>query len=304
MSNIKFTGIMPALISPLDENGNIIKESVKPIMDYMLDQGVDGFYITGSTGEGPAMTEENNKDMIKAALDAARQRKTLKGNDVSIIVHVGAPNPYQAFRMAKYAEDAGADCIASLAPNFVGGHNAAEMTDYYTRLAGCVEIPVMVYATGLLGNIDVKEFISNLMKIDNVIGTKCTIRDYYHMGRLKQINNGDINVINGPDETLVCGLTMGADGGIGSTYNVLADRFVRLYEKFRSGDVAGATAEQVAINDIIGAMLKFPNHSNVLKTILKLKGFNAGQGVYPIKAMDADSTKKLAEYLKAAGYEI
>lgn len=304
MSNIKFTGVMPALITPLDGNGNVIKESVAPIMNYLLDQGVDGFYVTGSTGEGPAMSEAARQDMIKAAMDAARARKTTKGNDVNIIVHVGAPDPFEAFRLAKYAEDAGADAVSSLAPNFISGHNADEMTIYYTQLAASTNLPVLVYATPLLGGVDVKTFIENLMKVDNVIGAKCTIRDYYHMGRLKQINNGDINIINGPDETLVCGLTMGADGGIGSTYNALADRFVKLYETYRAGDVVGAKNIQLGINDVICAMLKFPNHPNVLKTILKLKGFNAGVGAYPVQAMTDDQTKRLVAELKAAGYEI
>jgi len=304
MSNIKFTGIMPALVSPLDAQGNIIKAGVREIMEYELNMGVDGFYVTGSTGEGPAMTEENCKDMVETAIDYARSRKTLSGNNVNIIVHVASADPYRAFRLAKHAEDAGADAIASLPCNFVEGHSFNELLDYYTRLANCVKLPFLVYSTPALGNVDVKAFIQELMKVDNVIGTKCTIRDYYHMGRLKQINNGDINVLNGPDETLVCGLTMGADGGIGSTYNVLGDRFVKLYNLFKAGKIAEATAEQVKINDIITAMLKFPCHSNVLKTILKAKGLNAGQSVYPVKAMGDEQTKALLAELKKAGYEI
>jgi len=303
MSNVKFKGIIPALITPLDEHGNVLKKSVKPIMDYMLDNGVDGFYVTGSTGEGPSLTEEASKDMVEAAVEAANSRKTLKGEKVQIIVHVASADCYRSFRLAKHAQDVGADGIASLAPNFVFKHNAEMMTQYYTDLAKCVDLPVLVYSTPLLGDIDVKEFIGNLMKVDNIVGTKCTIRDYYQMGRLKTINNGDINLINGPDETLLCGLTMGADGGIGSTYNVMSDRYVKIFDLFHQGKIEEARAIQLATNNVTCEMLKYPHHMALVKALLKLKGFDAGYPTYPGRAMTSEEFDQVLNKMKLAGYE-
>ncbi len=70
----------------------------------------------------------------------------------------------------------------------------------------------------------------NDLLIPNVIGAKYTLSDYYVFRKLKEINGGDINMLNGPDETLICGLMMGADGGIGATYNIMSNKYCDIYK--------------------------------------------------------------------------
>ena len=292
MKNIQFTGIRSAILTPLNADSTVKREAVKPLVDFTLDRGVKGFYVSGSTGEGPVLNQEARKAIVD-------------GKTPDVIVHVAAPYTPDAFDLAKFAKDAGADCISSLAPNFYGAaHTKDEVLDYYKRLADVTDLPLLVYATPILTNSikDLKGFFEEAMKIDRVIGLKYTIRDYYNLSMLKQINGGDINIINGPDETLLGGLAMGADGGIGSTYNFCPELFVNIWNKFNAGDIEGARKDQSLINSIITTFIKSRGgYLTACKAALRIYGIDVGQCAYPCVRYDDSEVKSLKERLEAAG---
>ena len=135
--------------------------------------------------------------------------------------------------------------------------------DYYTRLAGETNLPLLMYATQKTVALDVNGIIDRLLAVPNIVGAKDTRANYYKMWQLKQLNGGDVNVINGPDETLICGLMMGADGGIGSTYNVMPRWFSELFKAFRAGKIDEARAIQTKINYGIQALLRLGRGNTV-----------------------------------------
>ena len=147
--------------------------------------------------------------------------------------------------------------------------------------------------------------MSRLIEIPNVIGVKFTIRDYFDLRKTKEVNGGDINLINGPDETLLCGLVMGADGGIGTTYNVMPEWFVKLYDAYRRGNLATAQAYQYKINHVIDALIRHSQFGAIraTKAALQLKGFDVGDACYPAKAFDADMMAALKKELCELGIE-
>ena len=110
MSKIKFTGIMPALLTPLDKDGKVIKSAVKDMVDYMIAANVDGFYAVGGTGEGVLLTLEQRKMMAQAAIEAAAGR-------AKVIVHTGAINCDEVMELTRFATAAGADGISSVPPS-------------------------------------------------------------------------------------------------------------------------------------------------------------------------------------------
>lgn len=298
MNKIVFSGIMPALLTPFDREGRIKRETVKKLVDWQLSAGAVGFYVCGGTGEGVMLSTKQRMEMLECVLEANAGRG-------KIIVHTGAINPDDAFELTRHATRVGADGVSSVPPDFYFSYSAAEIIDFYTRLAGNTTLPLLAYATGKTASLDMYGITSELMKLDNVIGVKDTRANYYQMWRLKQINGGNINVINGPDESLICGLTMGADGGIGSTYNVMPEKYVELYRRFRAGDLNGALEMQSEINRIIGVLLKHSG-GNVIRTVkcsLELSGWDMGLAAYPASALsDAEKAAFKADMI-AAGYK-
>lgn len=295
MENIRFRGIMPAMLTPFDENGKIKKQVVESVMDYHYACGVKGFYINGSTGEGPSLSLRTRLEMSETVAAANRGRGV-------IIEHVGAPCYADAVELTRHADQMGVDAISSLAPNFYFSFTDDELVDYYRSIASYTDKPLIVYVTAHIHS-DVVALTERLMAIPNVIGLKYTLPDYFLMRRLCEVNGGDINIINGPDEMLICGLIMGAHGGIGSTYNVMPEWFVQLYDAAAAGDWDSARELQYRINRVIAVLLRFSENGAVkgVKATMRLKGFDIGDAVYPSRQYAPEEMDALKRELSALG---
>ncbi len=293
--NKLFDGIMPAMITPIDRNGNLLESSARAIMKSELDAGVQGFYVNGATGEGLFLGEDTRRRMAEAAVEVCKGRG-------KVINHVGAVDTQMAIRLARHAREIGCDAVSSLVPNYVTTYTVDQILDYYKRIADESGLPVLVYCTGLVGS-NPYEFMRRVMEVPGLIGCKYTMTDYYSMHRITELNGGDINVINGPDEMLILGLTMGADGGIGSTYNLMPDRFLKLFRAFRAGDFETARQTQFSINKVITVLL---NHGCIgaIKQVFNLRGMEAGSVAYPGKVFDKAESDALVKDLKEAGFEV
>ncbi len=294
MSNIKFTGIMPAIVTPFDENQKLKEKAVREMMDWHFDNGSAGFYICGAMGEGLPLPKETRMNMAEAAVENA------KGKGV-IIDHIGAANMNDTLELVRHATKAGVDALSSLPPSHFYAYDADEFYGYYKMIADNTDLPVLVYAKGVFA--DLLGLIERVMEIPNVIGAKYTLADYYTFRQLKELNGGDINMLNGPDETLMCGLMMGADGGIGGTYNIMSDKYVKIYDAFKAGDIKAAQEAQYKVNHIIKIMLKYGVVRSG-KAVLRMKGFDAGYPVLPQRKLTDAELSSLKSEMTAAGLEI
>ena len=290
-----FKGIMPALVTPIDKNGTFKSEVAESLLKWEISKGVHGFYINGATGEGLFLSEDVRKELAETSIGICKGK-------VKVINHVGAVDTMSAIRLAKHAGEIGCDAISSLVPNYLTTYTTDQVLDYYKRISDASGLPVLVYCKGNVGTTPY-EFMKRVMNVNGLIGCKYTMFDYYSMHRITELNGGDINVINGPDEMLICGLTMGADGGIGSTYNIMGDWFVDLYNKYRSGDFEGAREVQFRINKVIAVILKY-NCIPALKAALTLQGFNIGDVAYPGKVFSAEELEQFRKEMAEAGYSI
>ena len=289
MSNILIKGILPAMITPLSKSGEVLENSIELNMNKNYSAGAAGFYICGSTGEGPVLTAEKRMKTAEAVMRFNSGRG-------KIINHVGASSPEEAFCLARHAEKIGCDAVSSVVPNFYYKYNDDEIIEYYKRLADEAKLPVIAYAQSLYTG-DITALMKKLIKIDGVIGVKFTLTDFYAMHRIKELNSGDINVINGPDEMLICGLSMGADAGIGSTYNIMCGEYVKLFNAFGEGDINTARSQQYKINKIITILIKYGVIRSI-KYILTLQGIESGSSVFPGAELSGEEKKALENELR------
>ena len=274
--NILFHGILPALVSPVTDEGDILVKETEKLVRWQLSQGVNGFYICGSTGEGLLLKKETRKKLLEVVLDAVEGK-------VPVITHVGAIDLPTTLELAVHAKHTGAAAVSSIPPIYFQ-YGEKEVIDYYKEVAAAAEIPLVMYGVGLANTKLTVSLVEELMKVENIIGIKWTYPDYYSMGLLKNINDGNINVINGPDEMLICGLAIGADAGIGTTYNVMPGLFVRLYDTYRNGQVEEAKALQQTINRVITVLIKY-QAITATKELLCHMGFAVGQCTKPLRRL-------------------
>lgn len=284
-NNVLFKGIMPALVSPVDENGKVKEKELRDILRWESSFGVHGFYLCGSTGEGFHLTNEARKKILDITLEEV-------GGKLSVICNTGAVRLEDTLELTKYAHDAGADAVSAVPPIYYL-YGEKEVFDYYKTIADTAEgTPFLVYSYG--SKIVSYETVKQYLTIDNIIGLKWTNPDYYTMLKIKMLNGGNVNVINGPDETLICGLAAGADGGIGTTYNVMPGAFVELYNSFRSGNIEHAIKCQHAITSVINIMI---DHHAITSTkaILTGLGFDVGQCTKPLRQFDDAEIKQIMD---------
>mgnify|MGYP002767571257 CR=1 FL=1 len=272
--NVKFTGVMSAFVSCIDENENVNEQAMRKLMQWHLKEGLSGFYLTGGTGEGPVLQKETRMEIAEIARDEVK-------NGASLIAHVGAIDLTTAVELARHAGQIGLDAISSVPPFFFE-YGEREIADYYKALSDASGLPILMYASPMSGIEITWDMVDRLMDVPNMIGLKWTSYDYFTMHRIKELRGGNINVINGPDECLLCGLAMGADGGIGATYNVMPRLFSQIYNSFRAGDLDTARAVQYKANKLIAILLKFGVVCGV-KDILTMLGYDCGYQVYPQK---------------------
>lgn len=288
MNNIKFKGIYPAIFSVYDKNYNVLNGTINKMVNYQLENGVKGFYVGGNTGECTVLPVKTRIQMLESVIAANNGRG-------KIFCHVGSIRLEDAIALTKHAESLNVDAISSLPPAISGFYNEAETLEYYKIISKLTTKPVFAYVTPALTS-NIKKFVENIMEIDNVIGVKVSISNYFTIQQIKQINNGNINMFNGPDETLVCGLAVGADGGIGTTYNFLPKLICSIYDNFMSGNIAVAMEKQAQLNKIINVAIG--NNMAYWKAIMTVMSYDMGHTIEPAKLVTAEELKILEQKLK------
>jgi len=295
MNNVKFKGIIPALISPLNEDGTVREKVLRKLINWHLEKGCNGFYICGATGEGVVMKPEARKVMAEITVDA------VKGKGF-VIDHIGAIDFRTAMDLARHASDTGVDAISSLPPFFYK-YEQKEIIQYYQALSDSSDVPILMYSLSLIGDsISKFEIVERIMKIKNIIGLKWTNYNFFEMGKIKSINDGNINVFVGNDEMLLAGLVMRADGGIGLSYNVMPKIYIELYRSFISGDIKRAQDAQFKANKVIDIMLRY-NAFTAVKDILEMIGFTVGYYTFPIKRFTKLEQESFRDELKKINFE-
>lgn len=294
-SNIKFTGVMPALITPLTADEQVNVPVLHQLIDSLLAQGADGFYIGGATGEGIALRQDVREVLAAESIKAIASRKPA-------IIHIASADFSEAVALARQAEACGADCVSAIPPMFYS-YDEDEVYNYYKALADAVSIPLLVYYNPAAGFNMRADFAARLFTIDNVTAIKWTSSDYYGMLRLKDLTHGEMNIINGPDEMLLMGLGAGADGGIGSTYNVILPLIKAVYENFRTGKIVEAQLSQTKADRIIAVLIKYKVIPSI-KAVLEGQGIPVGNPVFPMKRYSEAEKARLYADLRAVGMKI
>lgn len=243
--------LLPAMVTPLTPTRDLDLSSAERLVERLLSAGVGGFYVTGSTGEGIYLDPTLRREMAELVIGLTRGRAT-------VIVHVGAIQGSLAFDLAEHAGRIGADAVASIPP-FAGGYCWEEVYAYYDELAQLSYVPVVAYhIPGLTGHQFSAEQLGQLLAIPNVAGLKFTDLNLYTMERLsRRMAPGQV-LYNGMDEILSLGMQVGAHGGIGTTYNFLAQHFVQIYRACRAGRFADAVQVQHQVNDALERWHRFP----------------------------------------------
>lgn len=262
----QITGVIAAMITLFDENENVDVKRTENLVDFLLDQGIDGFYLTGSTGEGFLMNADERKLVVETVIKRVAGRKP-------VVVHVGDIGTKKSIDLAKHAYATGADAVSSVPP-FYWKFSENDIYNYYKDLSESTPLPMIVYnipLAGLMGT----DLILRLSKLENVKSLKFTGKDHDQLSHLKEVLGKDFIIYSGCDEMAFSGLAAGADGLIGSFYNVMPELFIKMFHAAQANDMITATRMQRIGTEIILASIKY-DYLALMRNMLAWQGIDAG----------------------------
>ena len=287
----KFKGIFTALLTPFNRNGAVNEKELEKLVKFNIEKGVRGFYVCGSTAEAFLMSKEERMQVMEIVRGSAK--------DSTLIAQIGSLNEGEAREMGKYANALGYHAVSSVAP-FYYKFSFEEIRNYYFRLADASGLPMLVYHIPTLSGVsmgmgEISEFLSD----DRFMGIKYTSNDFFMMERCKTSFPEKV-LYNGFDEMFLSGLVMGADGGIGSTYNFMADKFVKIRALFLEGKREAALALQQEVNRVISVLCRI-GVMQAEKEVLNQLGFDFGRCRAPFGEPSAEEkaliSKEILPYL-------
>lgn len=280
MDTKKFRGIFPALYACYNENGKVSSDRTKALTQYLMDKGVQGLYVGGSSGECIYLSKEDRKKILEAVMETARGK-------LGIIAHVACNNTEDSQELAAHAESLGVDAIASIPPIYFHLPEHAIARYWNDISAAAPNTDFIIYNIPQLAGTSLTiGLLREMKKNPRVIGVK---NSSMPVQDIQLFRDEGVIVFNGPDEQLVSGLAMGAVGGIGGTYGAMPELYLKIFDLFSQGKTEDAREVQNAACRIIYKMCS--THGNmyaVIKEIIRLQG---GPDAGGVKAPLADLTE-------------
>ena len=286
-----FGGVWPALVTPFTQENEINVPVLRDLVSYLLDKGVNGFYVGGTTGEGIFMAVEERQRVLEHVLAEINGR-------VPVIAHVGATALADAQALARHARQSGAAGVSSIVPPYYD--QIASLAAYFSALAAAVpDLPVFPYF--LLPNINPLELMKRLQATPNVAGTKYTGPDMFEFRQLIDLGGASWTVFSGMDEVCVFAAMMGANGAIGSTLNFMPGAYLQIRNLCAQGKIEEAHALQIRANRITSILIQagFPG---ALKATLGLLGFDCGLPRLPRLPLSETAHAQLQQQLEASEF--
>ena len=283
MNDLK--GIYTALLTPFTKDGKINDKELARLVRHNLALGANGFYVCGSTAEALMLSAEERMEIMSIVKANAENAK--------LIAHVGSLNERDAHKLALFAKELSYDLISSVAP-FYYKFSFSEIKDYYIRLAESSGMKMLVYHFPAFSGVSMgSDEMAAFLGDDRFAGIKFTSNDFFTLEQCKSRFPHKL-VFNGYDEMMLSGLSMGADGGIGSTYNFMADKFVLIRKLFSEGKTEEARAIQNEANRIIAVLCKI-GVMQAEKEIMNQIGFDFGDCMPPFSKVTEEQKALIAK---------
>lgn len=284
-------GIFTALLTPMHEDKTIDEAALVRHVENQLEAGIHGFYVGGSTAESFILSLEERKRILETVVQASKGRAT-------IFAHVGCISTADSIRLAKHAEAAGADIVSAVVPFYykAGLH---EIKAHYEAIMASTGLPMVVYhfpgATGITLSLD---FYADMARNEQCIGVKFTSLNLFEMQQIRASCGPGFLIYNGHDEVYAGGAMMGADGAIGSTFNMMPGLFVSMFQAIGRGEWELVQRMQAQANAVISHMIQF----DVIpyeKAVVHLQGaFSTPHARMPLKQLTAEETERIGQFYK------
>ena len=290
---MQLKGIMPALVTPFDKDGNVSYDTLSDILEYQLKAGVSGFVPMGTTGEYYALTNEERRNVMKTVREVVGDR----GN---LIAGANGSCTREVIEQVKQAQGQGYNTIL-IAPPFYALPSQEELIGHYHAiLDACPEIEVVLYNYPVRTNVEVGYDVLEAFKDnDRVIGIKESSGDLLRAIKIGGDYKDNYQLSCGSDDIALDFFQWGATSWICGPANCFPDHVTEFYRRFTAGDVNGAQEIMRTLFPVM-ALMEEGKFIQKVKYGCELAGFQVGNCRMPLQPLTDDEKAVFKKAFEAA----
>lgn len=222
-----FTGSYVALITPMTETGEVDYPAYEQLIEWHLQEAVDGFVVLGTTAESPTITAAERQKIIQTSLDVVNKKKP-------VIVGTGSNSTQHSIEMTRQAYELGADAALLIAP-YYNKPTQEGLFLHHKAIAEAVPIPQILYNNPTRTCSDLlPETVKRISQLDNVVALKETVADVQRYEYI--LNETSLKLYSGSDGDALELLLAGGHGVISVAANVVPRQFHEFCHAALAGD--------------------------------------------------------------------
>ena len=284
-------GILPAIITPMDDNENLYLQELEVQIERQLQAGVHGIFCLGTNGEFYSLNFQEKLQVITKTCDVVNKR-------TSVIAGVGCITTRETVQLAQEAEKIGVDAVSVITPYFIKC-SQQDLLKHYADVAKAVNIPVFLYTIPARTTNDLDpETVETLANIDNIVAIKDSSGNFEKVKKYIEIskNNKKFSVFLGTDSLILDGLMNGAVGALSGLANVTPKLICNIYTSYKKNDVEAAKRYQEQTIEL-RRILQLGNPNSMTKRAVRLLGYPVGPCREPANIADAEIDEQIRQIL-------
>ena len=293
MKNTVFTGAATAIVTPMNQNGEIDYEAFGRLIEWQIAEGIDAIVSVGTTGEGSTLTDQEHREAIKFCVDTVAGR-------VPVIAGTGSNDIAYAIELTRYACEVGADAMLLVTP-YYNKATQRGLIESFTAVANASTKPCILYnVPSRTGCNLTAASCAVLSKHPNIVGIKEASGNVSQIAEIARLCGEDFAIYSGNDDQIVPVLSLGGKGVISVLSNVLPKETSLLCKKFFAGDVKGSLAMQLQYLPLINQLFCEVNPIPV-KAATAAMGYGENVLRLPLTSMEKENQEKLLALMAEQG---
>jgi len=281
------------MVTPFNEDGSVDLDATARVADHLVSHGNDGLVVSGTTGESPTTSVEEDGLVLAAVKDAVGDRAT-------VVAGVGTNSTAHSVELARQAAKIGADAMLLVTP-YYNKPSQAGVLEHFRQVVEAGELPTMLYdVPGRTGTRIALETYTHARRWEHVVAVKDAVGDLPRAARLVDLGYA---VYSGDDPATLGFLAHGGCGLVSVVGHVAGRELAGMIEAFLAGDHASALATYTRLLPAFDAVMGVPNYgATTAKAALELAGVLDNRRVRgPLVPLDDDEVTALRAGLEAAG---
>ncbi len=291
---MRVTGILPPIITPFDDSGEIDWTALDANLERWNETGLAGYVVAGSNGESASLT----CDEVAALTERVRLRALPQQQ---VIAGTGRQSTRETIALTRAAAAAGADLVLVMTPSFfVEQMGGPALVEHYQRVADASPVPVLLYNVPKYTHVNMAPAtVAALAQHPNIVGLKDSSGNITQMIGLLSVCPRDFSLLVGNGGAFLSAVALGACGAVLALANVAPRECVRVYELIDSGEAAAAQElafRLVPVNTAVTVTYGVPG----LKAALTQLGYRGGVPRLPLQILGAQEQRDLEAILRKA----